>query len=110
MKLFKRFPILASRREFSYFKRAFFSMNDEYLQRALTLGDIRVSVDGSTIALLDLALDALPPRPPGKGAFVDIPVKPGAMRWYRVRFPANRQPRQTPPAAGRGTKSDSASR
>lgn len=34
--------------------------------------------DLSTIAALSLKLDALPARPPGKGAFVDIPVPPGS--------------------------------
>ena len=45
--------------------------------------------DLSTMEALSLRLDALPPRPPGKGAFLDIPVPPGSMSWYRVRFPAN---------------------
>jgi hypothetical protein len=45
--------------------------------------------DLSTINALSLDLGALPPRPPGKGAFVDIPVPPGSMSWYRVRFPAD---------------------
>jgi hypothetical protein len=42
----------------------------------------------STINALSLQLDALPPRPPGTGEFLDIPVPSGGMSWYRVRFPA----------------------
>jgi hypothetical protein len=40
-----------------------------------------------TLPIAELALDTLPPRPAGTGGFVDIPVQPGAMLWYRVRFP-----------------------
>jgi hypothetical protein len=43
----------------------------------------------STLPLIDLALGALPARPPGKGDFVDIRVPVGMMRWYRVRFQPN---------------------
>ena len=43
----------------------------------------------STLSALEMPITDLPPRPPGKGAFVDIPVEPGNMAWYRVRFPAN---------------------
>jgi hypothetical protein len=45
--------------------------------------------DLSTLAVARLALANLPPRPPGRGEFVDIPVSPGEMIWYRVRFPAD---------------------
>jgi hypothetical protein len=45
--------------------------------------------DISIVHLLDLAPARLPPRPEGKGEFVDIPVAPGEARWYRVRFPAS---------------------
>jgi hypothetical protein len=41
------------------------------------------------VPLIDLKLDELPPRPPGKGEFVDIPVPAGMLRWYRVRFVPN---------------------
>lgn len=41
------------------------------------------------VPLVDLTIAELPPRPPGKGEFVDIPVAAGDMRWYRVRFVPN---------------------
>jgi len=43
----------------------------------------------STLPIFDLKLDALTPRPPGKGDFVDIPVPMGSLRWYRVHFQPN---------------------
>jgi hypothetical protein len=43
----------------------------------------------STLSLIDLEVGALPPRPPGKSDFVDIPVPVGMLRWYRVRFQPN---------------------
>lgn len=52
--------------------------------------DCTPSSDGmSTQAILDLELGSLPPRPPGIGDFVDIPVTQGAMKWYRVGFAPN---------------------
>ena len=44
--------------------------------------------DVSPVHLADLPFNALPPRPPGKGEFVNIPVPPENARWYRTRFPA----------------------
>lgn len=41
----------------------------------------------STLLVSRLSLTNLPPRPDGKGAFVDIPAAPGEMIWFRVRFP-----------------------
>ena len=40
-------------------------------------------------AMLDLQLDALPPRPAGAGEFVDTGVAPGVLRWFRVPFSPN---------------------
>jgi quercetin dioxygenase-like cupin family protein len=40
-------------------------------------------------AILDLQLDALPPRPPGRGEFLDTGIAPGALRWFRVKFSPN---------------------
>ena len=37
--------------------------------------------------MLDLELNALPPRPAGRGDFLDTGVADGALRWFRVRFP-----------------------
>jgi hypothetical protein len=45
--------------------------------------------DLSTLLVARLPVADLPPRPPGKGEFVEIPVAPGEMIWFRVRFPAN---------------------
>jgi GNAT superfamily N-acetyltransferase len=53
IKLVHQKPILASRREFSYFRRAYFSMTDEYLIRALKHGRVRVSPDLRSLGLLD---------------------------------------------------------
>src|SRR5262249_49772112 len=47
--------------------------------------------DLSTLMVARLSLNDLAPRPAGQGKFVDIPVQPGEMVWYRVRFPANQQ-------------------
>jgi len=43
----------------------------------------------STQAIFEMKLDALPPRPPGLGDFLDIPVEPGEMKWFRVGFAPN---------------------
>ena len=43
----------------------------------------------STQSVGSLELCNLPPRPPGKGEFVDIPAPEGTMRWMRVRFLPN---------------------
>jgi hypothetical protein len=43
----------------------------------------------STQSVAELDLRNLPPRPPGKGEFVDIPAPDGTMRWYRTRFIPN---------------------
>ena len=45
--------------------------------------------DMAILPLVDLDLGALPPRPPGRGEFVDIPVPHGMLRWYRIRFVPN---------------------
>jgi hypothetical protein len=45
--------------------------------------------DLSTLLVARLPVANLPPSPPGKGEFVKIPVVPGEMVWFRVRFPAN---------------------
>lgn len=51
--------------------------------------DCTVQSEGlSMIQLLDLDLAALPPRPPGRGNFVDLGVPPGTFRWSRLRFQA----------------------
>lgn len=42
-----------------------------------------------TQSVAELDLRNLPPRPPGRGEFVDIPAPEGTMRWYRVRFLPN---------------------
>jgi hypothetical protein len=47
------------------------------------------SMDLSTLLVARLPVANLPPRPPGKGEFIEIPVAPGEMIWFRVRFPAN---------------------
>lgn len=43
--------------------------------------------DLSTTLVARLSVADLPPRPHGKAKFVDIPVKPGEMTWFRTRFP-----------------------
>ena len=52
--------------------------------------DCSPSADGmSTQSVASLDLRNLPPRPPGKDEFVDIPAPEGTMRWMRVRFEPN---------------------
>jgi len=45
--------------------------------------------DVSVVQFRYLPTASPPPRPEGKGEFVDIPVAPGDALFYRVRFPAN---------------------
>lgn len=46
-------PVLASNKKLAYFKRAYFSMNDQYLDQALNHQAIRVSPDGQSYAIMD---------------------------------------------------------
>ena len=50
---------------------------------------VHVGDDVSVVQFRHLPCGSLPPRPEGKGEFVDIPVPPGDALFYRVRFPAN---------------------
>jgi len=42
--------------------------------------------DMTVKTLLDLPIASLPPRPAGKGGFIDLEISPGTVRWLRVRF------------------------
>lgn len=46
-------PVLASMEKIAYFKRAYFRMNDSYLERAISSQAVRVSPDADAYALLD---------------------------------------------------------
>jgi N-acetylglutamate synthase-like GNAT family acetyltransferase len=54
LELLRQNPILASRRELSHFKRAYFSLTGDFLVRMLKLGRVRISYDRRSFALLDL--------------------------------------------------------
>ena len=54
LQLLHQNPILASRRELSHFKRAYFSLTGDFLARMLNFGRVRVSHDRRSFALLDL--------------------------------------------------------
>jgi hypothetical protein len=45
--------------------------------------------DMTVANVLSLKLDALPPRPPGRGEFRDIGTPHGVMNWMRVRYRPN---------------------
>jgi ribosomal protein S18 acetylase RimI-like enzyme len=47
-------PVLASIEKMAYFKRAYFRMNDSYLERAISSQAVKVSPDADAYALLDL--------------------------------------------------------
>jgi N-acetylglutamate synthase-like GNAT family acetyltransferase len=54
LELLHQNPVLASRRELSHFKRAYFSLTGDFLVRMLELGRVRISYDRRSFALLDL--------------------------------------------------------
>ena len=54
LELLHQNPVLASRRELSHFKRAYFSLTGDFLVRMLKLGRVRISHDHRSFALLDL--------------------------------------------------------
>jgi GNAT superfamily N-acetyltransferase len=51
--LVHRMPVLASREAVAYFKRAYFSINDAYLEQAIAGKAIRIPQEGGAYALLD---------------------------------------------------------
>lgn len=58
--------------------------------RSCVVREIDSALDGdslSMVQLLELNLEALPPRPVGHGEYLDLSVPTGVLRWSRVRFP-----------------------
>jgi len=50
-----------------------------------TPSDDRLSMQ----TIFEMKLDSLPPRPPGLGDLVDLPVAPGTMKWFWSRGEPN---------------------
>ena len=57
LKLIYDTPVLASCKKVAYFQRAYFSMNNHYIDQAIRENAIRVSPDGRAYAITDLETD-----------------------------------------------------